>query len=380
LLTNSRSTAAASIAIYRTSSIGDVVLASACLDLLSAFELPIHVTWLGRQPSLGLISAAYPEIDCIAVPKNQGIANLGSLAKQLRHTTMLVDLQVNLRSRLFARAVGRFGAKIFSSPKAQLRRSTLVWQARLRGRSRSLPSAVRQTETHQYLMMSQTVGDALRSHFKGEELDRLVSLTPQPRLPIPKMEAEKSWLKELTFGRWLALAPGAAHATKQAPANLVVDILKQLRERLAETSGGETGLVFLGDENDKILARQLMNDLAWPYATLNLAGMLTLTESAVALREASALLTNDSALSHIAEAVGTPSAVLFGPTAEAFGFGPRMSESRAFSSEIGCRPCSKHGRTPCRYQDQFCFTAISPATVAAHLFEILSRQRDNRVG
>jgi hypothetical protein len=59
--------------------------------------------------------------------------------------------------------------------------------------------------------------------------------------------------------------------------------------------------------------------------------------------------------------------VLFGPTVEAFGFAPRMRESRAFSLLLGCRPCSKHGKVACRYGDRLCFVGLPEAEVAAHL-------------
>jgi ADP-heptose:LPS heptosyltransferase len=128
-------------------------------------------------------------------------------------------------------------------------------------------------------------------------------------------------------------------------------------------------LLFLGDESDRKVALELGDLISWPHATLNLAGKLSLWESALALKEADVLLSNDSSLAHISEAVDTPAAVLFGPTIEAFGFSPRMRTSKAFSTTIGCRPCSKHGKTPCRYSDQACFTGLDSKSIAEFLIE-----------
>jgi hypothetical protein len=38
---------------------------------------------------------------------------------------------------------------------------------------------------------------------------------------------------------------------------------------------------------------------------------------------------------------------------------------------VGCRPCSKHGRAPCRYSDKLCFNTLSPDDIAAHLVSLL---------
>ena len=130
--------------------------------------------------------------------------------------------------------------------------------------------------------------------------------------------------------------------------------------------------MILGDHNDRTVARQLLDSLHWPFPTMNLTGRLSLEETTYALGEADGLLSNDSSLAHIAEAVGTPVAVLFGPTVEAFGFAPRAETSRAFSSTVGCRPCSKHGKLSCRFDDHLCFQLIPPKLVADHLFNFVS--------
>jgi len=100
---------------------------------------------------------------------------------------------------------------------------------------------------------------------------------------------------------------------------------------------------------------------------MNMAGKLELWETALALKQCTVLFSNDSSLGHMAEAVGTPTAVLFGPTIESFGFAPRMPQSRAFSANLGCRPCSKHGKVKCRYGDKLCFAMIGHSRIASFL-------------
>ena len=68
----------------------------------------------------------------------------------------------------------------------------------------------------------------------------------------------------------------------------------------------------------------------------------------------------------MAEAMGTPSVVLFGPTVREFGYSPFLPESQLLESalELRCRPCSPDGRGLCRNQDTLtCLKSIDPKTV-----------------
>jgi ADP-heptose:LPS heptosyltransferase len=303
------------------------------------------------------------------------VQRLQDVVAQLAGTHVFIDLQCNIRSRWFSRQLkAAHGVPYFTAEKAQLARSRLIVEARLRGRRRPLPEKVRRTERPQFETMCDALRKALRHHLPVEMRDGVETVHVRPHLPIP-LTFDAPWRKELKFGTWLGIAPGAAHATKQAPLELVHDIIVKVRQGLARReSQTPVGLVFFGDNNDRRVAREVLDQLG-PFASggpvLNLAGRLSLWESAVALRETSCLLSNDSSLGHIAEAVDTPVALLFGPTVEAFGFTPHMRESRAFSAAVGCRPCSKHGKIPCRYADKLCFNTLSPEDIANHLVELL---------
>ena len=362
------------VAFYRTSSIGDVVLATACLDLLRQLPVPTEVTWIGRGVSLEMLASAYPEIRTITVRRESTMSDLQRAVEAISKVHLLIDLQCNLRSRWLGRQLRSVAdASIFPTEKAQLRRSRLVLEARVRGRRRPLPERSRQVLRLQHEMMCDALRRGLSHHLPVEMLDGLAALPARPRLPIPD-SFDSPWRKELRFGAWLGIAPGAAHATKAAPLELFAESLEKFKATIQQQEGpvpAPLGLVFFGDSKDRKAARQLLDDIHWTGPILNLAGRLSLWESAIALSETTCLLSNDSSLSHIAEAVDTPTAVLFGPTIESFGFAPRMRNSRAFSALVGCRPCSKHGRTPCRYADKLCFNALSTDAIALHLVSLL---------
>lgn len=362
------------LAIYRTTSIGDVVLATACLDLLDQLPIPTEVTWIGRGAPLAMIASAWPHLKTLEVSRSDSLIDLQKAVDSLAGMHLVIDLQRNLRSQWLARHLrSSHGVPYFACDKAQLRRSRLLLEARLRGRRKPLPNDERQVIRPQYETMADALRRGLKHHLPVERHDGIDTLAIRPRLPVPD-DIDNPWRKELRFGAWLAVAPGAAHPTKQAPLPLMISILERVAKQMLELNGKAPkplGLLFVGDNNDRQTVRQIMDRLHWHGPVMNLAGKLNLWENAVALRESTILLSNDSSLAHIAEAVDTPTAVLFGPTVEAFGFGPRMKQSRAFSAPIGCRPCSKHGKIACRYGDKLCFEALAPDTIASYIASLL---------
>jgi ADP-heptose:LPS heptosyltransferase len=373
MLTPSASAPTLRVAIYRTSSFGDVVLATACLDLLERLPVPTEITWIGRGAALDMIANSWPTVKRREVARTDTVIDLQRAVDTLSNVHLFIDLQCNLRSRWLARQLkSAHGVPYFSADKAQLARSRLLVAARVRGRRRPLPDDLRGVPKHQFEMMCDALRKGLRHHLPVEMRDG-IDAPARPRLPIPD-SFESPWRKELHFGSWLGVAPGAAHPTKQAPFEAMLEVLERVKKQCAEAGPkmpAPLGLAFYGDNHDRQIALKLQDRIAWPGPVLNLAGRLSLWESAVALSETSCLLSNDSSLGHIAEAVDTPTAILFGPTVEAFGFAPRMRQSRAFSTPIGCRPCSKHGKVPCRYEDKLCFSGINLDDVATHLVQLL---------
>lgn len=222
--------------------------------------------------------------------------------------------------------------------------------------------------------MSQAFIEGLKAIIPNVSFDAVKNDEAKPKLDFANVHRDDppTWLKELKFGRWIAVAPGASYPTKKAPSELFIDILLRLKNKISEENL-ELGIVYLGDQSDRADSVSLSDKIAWPYPTLNLCGKLTLVESGLALSQVNALLSNDSSLGHIAEASDVPVSILFGPTAEAFGFAPWRPDSRAHSAPLGCRPCSKHGKNPCRFHDEQCFHSIDVDVVVKHLLQLVTR-------
>ena len=355
------------IGIIRTSSIGDVILASASLEFIERVAPDAEIIWIGRKPSLELIRAGRDRLRAIEFPSRAGLGTTREILRELSSCAVVIDLQTSSKTLYLRWRLRALGVPVVVARKQTLRRGALVWRAWARQRFFKSPDSVTRPTTRQYQMMLQATADALKKIGVRVETGDAEAV-PRIFASDAKVSGLDPWTQELQFGTWIAVAPGASHETKRAPTEIFQAALRSLANLASDQI---PGIVFVGGPEDRAAARDLIDKLNWPAPVLNLAGKLSLSQTAAVFLRTHALLSNDSGLGHLCEAVGKPVAVLFGPTAEGFGFPPRRGDSKAFSSAIGCRPCSKHGKAPCRYKDLLCFRGIDTRAVAAHLAHLL---------
>ena len=340
------------IGICRLSSLGDVALSTACLDVLARVERPLRVYWVGMPPHNTLLAYSPIELEHIAIDPQAKWRSIIQAAHELQHLQLFVDLQKNMRSQVLATLLSwRWNIPCCTYDKERLRRLLMILAARWRGRRKLAAASIFATRSLQFERMRAALANALQVK---DEIAR-------PRLVVNAPAARQ--------GR-LAVAVGASYATKRAPLKLLAEVLRQV---VARYDGAvPLSICVLGNAQERELGERLCSELALPPAQVeNMCGHMSLTEVPPRLASMAVLLCNDSGLLHVAEAVGTPVVALFGPTVEAFGFKPWREDSRVFSSRLGCRPCSRHGRTPCRYGDQKCFTGLDSAAIAVAVLQRL---------
>ena len=365
------------IGIYRSSSIGDVVLATACLNLLRQLDISHHVTWIGKNPSLDLIHQAYPSIQPIDVSNHEKSSDL---TDKLGDLDFMIDLQKSLKSKLLCQNFKRkYRKPYYTCNKRQFERSMTIIKSRMLGRTRSLPESIMKTSVHQFEGMVYPLKKGLEQHFMNEPLLSLNKVKARPQLPWPekyKLEFQKKSLHE----HWLCVAPGASWETKRVPHEILANVITEAQKLLSLKNKQEVelGLIFLGSKDDSPYAQKLVDSLGATTQVFNYTGQLSLWETAKVLIGQKCIICSDSALGHIAESVGTPSVVLFGPTAESFGFAPHLPLSKAFSSKLGCRPCSKHGKSTCRFLDKLCFTGLPVKQISEYIVHLLTLKSGNR--
>jgi len=161
-------------------------------------------------------------------------------------------------------------------------------------------------------------------------------------------------------GALVAIAPGSIWGTKRWPhIAALVAMLDEVR------------FVVIGSPEDTALAETVA--AAGPGRVLDATGRLSLLESAELIGRCAVLVANDSAPTHLASAMGTPTITLFGPTVPAFGFGPLAPRSEALGIDtLGCRPCHPHGPRECPLGHFACMRTLEPSRVAERVRNLLS--------
>lgn len=330
------------ILILRFSSFGDV---TQCLSVVSALkkEFPdSSIHWATRNDMTPLLSG-HPHLDrAWALNKKQGFKGLLQLAFQLRHEnfTHIYDAHNNLRTLIIT-----FILRFFR-PVKFIRRPMKRWKRFLLFRFRI---------------------NRFQMPFSGQR-DLLEPLSkwgiPSASPPTPQIfttaEAERKAqdLSAIFKGNYIALAPSAAFFLKRWP--------KDYWLKLVEFFPDEN-FILLGGPEDRFL-----EDIAqaYPRQITNLAGKSDLSTSVALVKNAKALVSNDTGLLHVAEQLGKKCVALMGPAP--FGF-PSRPTTQIMELHLACRPCSKHGQGPCvnaNYHE--CLVGIKPESVAAELKRALS--------
>jgi heptosyltransferase-2 len=168
--------------------------------------------------------------------------------------------------------------------------------------------------------------------------------------------------------RLTVIAPGAAYGTAKRwlPSHFAMLIAQLARER-----GAHCALVGSAADADTVasilaaLAPDVRNQ------TINLVGRTTLPMLVAVLAVADACVSNDSGAMHLAAAVGTPVAALFGPTRDRETAPLTRSGGRAevLINPVWCRPCMLR---ECPI-DHRCMRGLQPARVTASVAALMER-------
>lgn len=165
-----------------------------------------------------------------------------------------------------------------------------------------------------------------------------------PIAPTPALTATPAQIMQsqtaagLPQGSYVALCPGAEFgpAKRWPPAHYA-----QLCVRVLE-SGQRP--VLLGSPKDQTTTAEIFGHLPQNLhgEIIDLAGKTNLTQAIDILAGASAVVTNDSGLMHIAAAVGRPIIAIYGPTSTVF-TPPASQQAQLIQLNLACQPC--HQRT-----------------------------------
>ena len=182
-----------------------------------------------------------------------------------------------------------------------------------------------------------------------------------PRLAADPAARERLLAKHglRTEGPVVALCPGAEYGpAKRWPVEHFATLARKCAEAGAEVwIVGSAKEAALGDAICMTGGRRV---------AVNLAGRTSLLEAVDLLSAASAVVSNDSGLLHVAAALDVPVAAVYGSTSPDF-TPPLGARTVTLQRELGCRPCF---RRECPLGHTDCLRGLAPAEVFAALREL----------
>jgi ADP-heptose:LPS heptosyltransferase len=303
------------ILVIRFSSIGDIVLTSPVIRCLKQQLPEVEVHVLTKESNRQLFDSN-PYINKVySFSEKRSLSEVTALLKKEKYD-FVVDLHKNLRSFRVKRALS---VRSKSFPKLNFQKYLLVqfnWNI--------MP------EIHivdRYFEAVKPLG--VKNDHEG--LDFF----------IPKHEVfDPESLPIIFRNGYYAVVLGGQHKTKIFPTEKVIEVARNL----------EKPIVLLGGPEDAERGEKIVLSLG--EKALNKCGKLSLFQSALIVKNALSVLTNDTGLMHIAAAFRKNIVSVWGNTVPELGMYPYMpgDEKRSVIIEnksLKCRPCSKIGFKEC---------------------------------
>lgn len=180
------------------------------------------------------------------------------------------------------------------------------------------------------------------------------SALPRPTLQVPAQQVAQV-MEHLGLrgdAPLVAFAPGAEFGSaKRWPTSHFAGLAHAIRQEMPQAQ-----IVLLGSGKDKAVCDEIV--AAAPEAR-NLAGVTSLGEAVALIAAASAVVSNDSGLLHIASALNRPIVAIYGPTDP--GHAPPFSDmAKSLWLGLECAPCRQR---ECPLGHHRCMKEIAPAMV-----------------
>ncbi|MCX7880241.1 MAG: glycosyltransferase family 9 protein [Ignavibacteria bacterium] len=259
------------------------------------------------------------------------------------HYDVIIDLQNNLRSKLFG--AGK-GSRYFFFNKRRIYKFKLVYFKTKIKEILPIPILYRDTFPD------------LQDFDDGLGLEIWTSKDVDEYMPYRKD-------LNLTKIERIALAPGAKHFTKRLPINKVNQLIELIN------SNFDAEIVLIGGKSDSWLNSILYKN---GKNVQNFIGKLSILESSELLDSCQILISNDSAAVHIASARQVPVVEIFGSTVPHFGFVPfRVPYSIVELNNIECRPCTHFGKPKCPKKHFRCMEEIQPEQIIYAINELIDK-------
>jgi len=220
--------------------------------------------------------------------------------------------------------------------------------------------------------------DKGEKHEVAYAMDLLGEIGVQGKATLPVLTVaakDRTFADELLFGKGvrkdralIAIHAGTSNPAKMWPKDRYAELVKKLKDLFP------CDVVLLGDQNEKILAREIASLSG--KDVVDLAGRLSLRELAAVIERADIFIGNDTGPMHMAAALGVPVVAIFGRNIK--GVSPTRwrpwGEGHVVLHEApSCDPCYD---TSCPYE-YMCLKNVTVDAVLNAAVDILKRCTKN---
>ncbi|NVO02334.1 MAG: glycosyltransferase family 9 protein [Bacteroidetes bacterium] len=317
------------ILIIQTAFIGDVILATTLVENLHIAFPDATLDFLLRKGNESLFTS-HPIINKLFVfdKKQQKFKNILKIIKEIR----VENYDIVINAQRFATS-GFITA--FSKGKTKIGFNKNPFSFLF---TKSIKHEIGKDEnTHEVDRNNFLLKDLV------EDPIRILKLYPSER------DFEK--VEDFKTTPYICIAPASIWFTKQFPAEKWIDFLNNIKS--------EIQVYLIGAKSDFDLCEKIISETHYG-AVINLAGNLSLLETAALMRDAKMNFVNDSAPQHIASAMNAPVKAIFCSTIPSFGFGPLSDNSEIIQTDkkLACKPCGLHGFKTCPEKHFECAMSI----------------------
>lgn len=314
------------ILLIRFSSIGDIVWTTPIIRCLKQ-QLPDCELHFATKDSYAQMLEANPYIDKLFLLKD----NLAELTRKLQAEKYdyVIDLHKNLRT---LRMKLSLSGKKYTYNKYVFERWLFV-----KFKINKMPNSHIVDRYFEAVTPLGVKND-------GQGLDYFIS--PKHEIDVKKI------LPDDFQNRYVAYIIGGSEATKKLPLQKMVELCRKINRPIVLIGGKED--VENGDNLVKVIELPIVN----------LAGKLSISESASVVKQAAKVLGHDTGLTQIAAAFHHTVYSIWGTTSPLFGIKPYAKNSVLLEKkDLACRPCSKAGLPLCPLGHFKCMNELDLSSV-----------------
>lgn len=297
--------------VIRLSSIGDIVLTSPVVRCLKQQVENAEVHFVTKQKHASIVFTN-PYVDKVHIFRE----NISELISELEKEQFdyIIDLHQNFRSN---RIKNRLNIPAFSFEKLNVQKFLYV-QLKIN----RLPDKHIVDRYLETLSVFDVKND-------GQGLDYFIP--ENGSYPLNQ-------LPQIFQNGFIAFVIAGTYFTKRLPVEKISEICRRI----------DFPVILIGGKNEYETGEKVMSGSG--ANVLNLAGKLSLNQSAWLVKNSNIVLTNDTGLMHIAAAFKKKILSFWGNTVPEFGMIPYMPHPASKIMEVKnlkCRPCSKLGYQKC---------------------------------